>query len=321
MHKLTIINELPYGEHFTAYIDGKVCTGDAFEAPDKFMLRLEQYRVSSANNGDVSPVRKVLSAFSFGGRSQKGAAVSTPDKAVWEAECETDRDGELTVSLAINKEGQVLFNVASDSVKICEPKSERVAEPGDKRRWLGMMIPFAVISTVFLSVMFFSMLLTDTSSDTYPSHSSILLKVLSLIPALMIAFIWYKVIKVYRISGKPANDAEGRRARRYKIMTVVFYVESALFYAVATAILLLPLIWGINRIIVAAFPCVGLAVFTMILSGFIESIAEYETGGAKEAAQKLTKAKMQVFYALLTVFAALIALFVAKGGESDVLSF
>lgn len=321
MYKLTILNGLPYGEHFTAYIDGKVCTEDAVEVPEKFTLRLEQYRISSAKKGDVSPLRKFFSSFGFGGKSPKGAAVSTPDKAVWEGECVTDRDCELTVSLAINKDGQLLFSVASDSVTIGNAESKRVADPADKRRWLGMMIPFAVITTILMSVMFFSMLLTDTSSDSDPTRSSILLKLLSLIPALFIAVVWYRVIKAYRGAGKTANGTEEKRISKYKIMTIVFYVEAALFYAVAAAELLLPLIWGIKQIVIAPFPCVIAAMFTLLISGFIESNPDFETGEAKKAAQKLTKAIMHIFYALLTVFATLIAFIEAKGGESDVLNF
>ncbi|MBO4500876.1 MAG: hypothetical protein J5760_01440, partial [Clostridia bacterium] len=108
-----------------------------------------------------------------------------------------------------------------------------------------------------------------------------------------------------------------RRVRKYNIMSVVFYVESALFYAVAAAILLLPLIWGIKQIVIAPFPCVIAAMFTLLISGFIESNPDFETGEAKKAAQKLTKAKMHIFYALLTVFATLIAFIEAKGGESN----
>lgn len=99
MPTLRIKNMLPEGERFTLSVDGVPQTGTVFSVPERFRLRIEQYRLSTSAEGTVGMLGTFLTTLALGGRAEWGSELSSPYYAVWEGTCEMRWDGEIELWL------------------------------------------------------------------------------------------------------------------------------------------------------------------------------------------------------------------------------
>ncbi len=312
MNKITLSIDIPKGEAITVYVDGKPCEAPSFTVNCKFRLRLEQYRLSAVEGSEKKNFLMMLAMlFARGGRITYGSEVSTPDRAVWEAECEALADGEIRISLARQNDGNVLFDVVSDQVTFSDTTSERVVGSEEKRRWLGYILPLAIPMSLFAIAMI--VLIWVGTQDSEPGFMTDLTRIIfTVLPAFVIVYIWFMTLKPLIAAKKPYD--EEKQTRRYEIMATVLNILAAIYAAVAAAILLLPAIWSIDWFFISPMPCALVFIIVIAIAQNMNDNAGFERGGAKEAAEKMKRAIKRAVIAFAAVIVCeLIGVF-ALGG-------
>lgn len=298
MHNLTIKYNLPDDEEVRVYLNNQPCYPESFAVPDKFKLKLEQYRENTIPGSASKNFLEVLSILMRGGRLEKGSEISTPDRAIWESDCEISSDAEITVSL-INRDGQIVFKVDSDSVAFSDTTNLRIAEPTAKLRWLGIISPFLILFSagcIAMLVMVWKYRLNDANPAWIGTFAMITFTVL---PICALFFVWYETIR--RLKPKNKSRPENARLRKYTRTTVFIYVVIGIFSIISVAELLLPLAWNIYDIFFAPFPCALLMMVAFAIAGIVKKDIQFETGEVESAGKKLKKAEIGMIIAFATV--------------------
>ena len=302
MYTITLSADIPKDESFVVYVDGKPCEGPAFTVNGRFHIKLEQFRLSAAEGSGKRNLLAMLAILlARGGRITYGSEISTPDRAVWEAECEALADGEIKISLARQDDGTVLFDVGSVLVTFTDIKTARVAESEEKRRWLGLVLPILIPMSLFLIAMI--VIIWAGTQDSKPGPMIDMTRIVfTVLPGLGFIYIWYMTLKPLCAKKKP-YDKE-KHARRYERMATFLNVLAAIYAIVAAAELLLPAIWGIDWVYFAPLPCTFVFIITMVIAANMNDNVGFERGETREAAESMKKAmKRAIFgYAAAIVF-------------------
>ena len=150
MNTLSLKNKLPSGEDFIAYLNGQACSSDIFTVPSQFHLKLVQYRVSAVSGSALQNLGQVLAMFLLGGRKRYDVELSSPGRAVWDADCEVNGDATLNVSM-IENAGHIVFQIREEGACLSGISSIHEVTPQFKWRWLGLVSPFSLgVTAVFL---------------------------------------------------------------------------------------------------------------------------------------------------------------------------
>lgn len=303
MYKLTIKSDLPKDEELRVFLNGNPCPDDILDVPAKFDLRIEQYRESAVPGSAAKNTREMAEVYAFGGRMIKGVEISTPDRAIWESKCEVNGDAELTVSF-VNRDGNILIEVLSDTVAFSETTADRVAEPEVKRRWLGIILPMTVLCSA-IAIAVIVLVWAFPIADPDPVWFGVAVPVFVTVLALaVLTAIWYETISRYNTRKKSVT--EDSRALKYKKTMVFNYVIAAVFAIAAVGEFILPLALHIEEFIFAIFPCFLIMFVATSINEAIKKNACAESGAAQEALVKLKRAIKIMIGSFAAVFAAMI---------------
>ena len=308
MNRITLNAVLPKDEKISVYVNGKLCKDTFFSAEGRFTLKIEQYRLSAEKGSALKNLISMLLMLTVrAGRMNLGKEISSPDRAVWEAECEPLADGDISVSLARNDDGKVLFDVSSDSVAFSNVKSDRISGKEEKRRWLGLLGPILIPVSVFLIAMIVLVWAGTADSEGDKGLIYIARTVFTVLPCVIIFILCSNTIRKYRSGGRLDMN---KYVRKYRRIAVLHNTVAVIFAAVSLAEILLPLVWNFDMIVIAPLPCTVIAIIIFLMTSGNNEDVTVERGEMKEAAEKMRSATTRSAVAFAAVIAADIVIIV-----------
>lgn len=319
MARLTIHNLVPSEEPFAIFIDEREVFWTEQEVPNRFHLRIEQKRLASQKEG-VGEFYSKLAMLPIRGSVSFGKEALSADYAVWEADCDLYKSGELSIEL-VNNEGIVLFDVESDDITFWNVTSERKSKPKAKQRQLLMMLPFVLLicgGMVYLVIKIGESFAKSISIQSFSPTTRWGVRIIILMYAAFFmvgaGYFVYSLLEGLRPS-RPRS--EQKQLRKAKVAFAVTWVIAGLCLLVAIAMILLPVFFDIkNDILLLLFMCAPLVIGWAFISGKLQDRLKYTRGELAEAKTKLRKAELWMFGALGVVFLLEVVLVVIWGNRA-----
>ena len=291
MAKLILHNQVPDDERYTVYIDGMECAFSEVEVPERFHLKLEQFRTAADSAETGGYFKQLLASLAFGGRSEWGREMESPYRAVWEADLELLGDGELWISLQ-NTDGQILFHVDADNAAVWNERSERVVDPKAKLRWILMLLPLLLfMGAVCITLIVLVWTTMGDFDEEIRWMKPVLLTVFTVLPITAIVLVSRFLIERLNPEKKAARNKKEKLIHRARILTVMTRIATIIFFLVAVSMVLLPLLWGIDDVFFLPFPCAALFILVMWFVVNVTDDLPYVKGEEAEAGNRLRKSR------------------------------
>ncbi len=260
MHKLTVRASLPFGSENTLIVTVFAPeTGEQtasinrqfpcaeLSVPGSFHLTIRQNRAVFDEKQVEDAALKIAGVFVFGGKAVFGEEYSSPEYALWEADCDISEDSELEVRFR-DEYGQLHLSADTvDNARVSNVQESVQDDPQSRHYFKRFELLFLIPFSAALIAMMVIVLSADVETDENESkYWSVFLKlapkiIFTILPLLILFVLWRK----FFTEGRPARDRSSYESKKLRARNWIIGLNfgfSAAFAAVIACYFILPLL-------------------------------------------------------------------------------
>ncbi|MBR0157545.1 MAG: hypothetical protein IJM24_00515 [Clostridia bacterium] len=299
MHKLTVRASLPLGYESplvvtvsapgtgkqTAPIDRDHPCAE-LPVPGSFHLTIRQSRKVFDKDQVKDAALKIAGVLVSGGKAVFGEEYSSPEYALWEADCEISEDSELEVSFR-DEYGQLHLSAdAAGNARISNVQESVQDDPQSrhyfKRFELLFLIPFsAALIGIMILVLSADVETDENASEYWTVFFKYLPKIIfTVLPLLILFVLWRR----FFTEGRPVRDRssyESKKRRARNLIIGLNFGFSAVFVAVIACFFILPLLGFGDFIYTFTFFCVFAFIVVILADSSLGGKYHLELTGGK----------------------------------------
>ena len=300
MNILRLDNNSLQKDSYSVYLNGVLCSSNELSVPDKFHIKFVQDRVLFASSTIMQKAMQKLVSLFIGNRKTWGMDYSNTGWAVWEADCEINRNSVISTKL-VNTVDFVGFNIESAKVDFFNVCSIHGSLTKIILSWFRRFISILPLILLFSGIPLFMIYMMVRYGPTEGIFIDSSFFIYAVFIGMPIFAIYSSFRFFYDASNNNSFKTDAAELKRIKRITMILNISTLVFGLVTTLGAILKFS-GIASTAFAVLPCTVLFILIMWSASTVSDKLPYANDEVRTFESAFCNAKSRMFIAFASVF-------------------